>query len=84
MMEEKPREIHTKKKVIGPSGKKMRTEGEKKYWRRLGEVWQRPEGFSGRWEGRYGADNHPQAPSEGLEHLGQRKGMKSSRNGMDF
>lgn len=41
-------------------------------------------GHSGGGEGRSGADYHPLASSEGLEHLGQRKGVKSLRNGRDF
>ena len=41
-------------------------------------------GCAGRWAGRSGADYHPLASTEGLEHLGQSKGVKSLRNGRDF
>lgn len=41
-------------------------------------------GCAGGWAGRSGVDHLPRASSEGLEHLGQRKGVKSLRNGRDF
>lgn len=41
-------------------------------------------GCAGGWAGRSGVDHLPRASWEGLEHLGQRKGVKSLRNGRDF
>lgn len=46
--------------------------------------WQRPGGCAGRWAGRSVEDYHPLGPSEGLEHLGQRKREKSWREGGIF
>ena len=41
-------------------------------------------GCAGGWAGTSGVDHHPRASSGGPEHLGQRKGVKSLRNGRDF